>query len=322
MSSSTISVKEFFTIARVFGAFYDLYSPERGRVRAVLRGRLRTVVAKDRHPFVVGDRVRAMESGGEWAIEEKLPRENELLRKSKEGDAQVLCANVDQVAVLASLKDPETKDGFLDRCLAAVTLAQATPIIVFTKVDLVDQETVLSRTSVYEALGYEVLTVSCHTGQGLNELISKFSSKTTYLVGNSGVGKSSLVNVLSDRELQKTSQVSLSTHKGKHTTTNSNFLVLDKDIVLIDSPGIKEWGILHLSKGEILDSYPELRKFKELCDVADCCDAGPGCKMLLALGESTVMSLERKKSLESMLASLENPFRITRRDHLKNESKP
>ncbi|TGK03190.1 ribosome small subunit-dependent GTPase A [Leptospira langatensis] len=322
MSTSTIPVKEFFTIARVFGAFYDLYSPERGRVRAVLRGRLRNFAVKERHPFVVGDRVQAMESGGEWAIEERLSRRNELLRKSKEGDAQVLCANVDQVAVLASLKNPETKDGFLDRCLAAVHLAGVTPLIVFTKSDLVDRETAVYRASVYQNLGYEVLAVSCQTGLGLDELHSKFSSKTTYLVGNSGVGKSSLVNVLSDRELQKTSQISLSTKKGKHTTTNSNFLVLDDNIILIDSPGIKEWGILHLSKGEILDSFPELRKHKELCDISDCCDAGPGCKMLLSLKEEADISVERKKSLESMLASLENPFRITRRDHLKNESKP
>ncbi|PJZ33853.1 ribosome small subunit-dependent GTPase A [Leptospira hartskeerlii] len=321
MSTSTIPVKEFFTIARVFGAFYDLYSPERGRVRAVLRGRLRNIAAKERHPFVVGDRVCAMESGGEWAIEERLSRKNELLRKSKEGDAQVLCANVDQIAVLASLKDPETKDGFLDRCLAAAYLSQVPPLIIFTKSDLVDRETAIKRSSVYKDLGYEVIIVSCQTGQGLEELYSKFSSKTTYLVGNSGVGKSSLVNVLSDRELQKTSQVSLSTKKGKHTTTNSNFLVLDDNIVLIDSPGIKEWGILHLSKGEILESYPELRKYKEECDISDCCDAGPGCKMLFSMGEATDISTERRKSLESMLASLENPFRITRRDHLKNESK-
>ncbi|WP_040508928.1 ribosome small subunit-dependent GTPase A [Leptospira wolffii] len=322
MSMSSIPVKEFFTIARVFGAFYDLYSPERGRVRAVLRGRLRTISASERHPFVVGDLVQAMESGGEWAIEERLPRRNEILRKSKEGDAQVLCSNVDQVAVLASLKEPETKDGFLDRCLAAVYTAEVSPLIVFTKSDLVDQETILSRTKTYTDLGYDVLVVSCRTGQGLKELISKFSSKTTYLVGNSGVGKSSLVNVLSDKEMQKTSQVSLSTSKGKHTTTNSNFLMLDHNIVLIDSPGIKEWGILHLSRGKIMESFPELGKFKELCDVSDCCDAGPGCSMASALSRQSVLSLERKKSLESMLASLENPFRITRRDHLKNESKP
>lgn len=322
MTASSNPVKEFFTIARVFGAFYDLYSPKRGRVRAVLRGRLRTFSAKERHPFVVGDSVVAAESGGEWAIEERLPRRNEILRKSKEGDAQVLCSNVDQVAVLASFQEPETKDGFLDRCLAAVYFAEVPPLIVFTKSDLVDRETILSRTEIYKKLGYEVISVSCRTGQGLDELISKFSSKTTYLVGNSGVGKSSLVNVLSDTEMQKTSQVSSSTSKGKHTTTNSNFLMLDRGIILIDSPGIKEWGILHLSRGKILESFPELRQYKELCDVADCCDSGPGCRMFSALAEEAVLSIERKKSLESMLASLENPFRITRRDHLKNESKP
>ncbi|EQA44804.1 ribosome small subunit-dependent GTPase A [Leptospira broomii serovar Hurstbridge str. 5399] len=320
MTTPTERVKEFFTIATVFGAFYDLYSPKRGRLRAVLRGKLRTIISKERHPFVVGDLVLAEKSGGEWAIFEKRPRRNELLRKSKEGDAQVLCANVDQVAILASLRDPETKDGFLDRCLAAVTSAGIHPIILFTKKDLVDQKVLTDRLTSYTNLGYEVLAVSCKTGEGIPELISKFSRKTTFLAGNSGVGKSSLVNVLSEKELQKTSAVSISTHKGKHTTTNSNFLILGDDIILIDSPGIKEWGILHLTKGEILESFPEIAKFKDDCLVSNCCQAAPGCKLLEILELGLEIREERKKSLESMLASLENPFRITRRDHLKNES--
>ncbi|PJZ71109.1 ribosome small subunit-dependent GTPase A [Leptospira perolatii] len=317
MTSGSKHVKEFFTIARVFGAFYELHSKDHGRIRAVLRGRLRTVAADERHPFVVGDKVIATISGGEWAIEEKLDRENQILRKSKEGDAQVLCANVDQIAVLASVKDPETKDGFLDRCLAAVFVSGVPALIIFTKTDLLESKEIEKRIQVYRDLGYDTIAVSCKTEQGIDTLIEKLAKKTTFLVGNSGVGKSSLVNVLSSKELQKTSEVSSSTRKGKHTTTNSNLLTLNQEIRLIDSPGIKEWGILHLRKEQILESFPELQSAKRSCSEPDCCDAGPGCKMLSLLNQETVMSLERKKSLESMLASLENPFRVTRRDHLK-----
>lgn len=320
MTTSTGRVKEFFTIARVFGAFYDLYSPERGRQRAVLRGKLRTLVSKERHPFVVGDSVLAEESGGEWAITERLPRKNELLRKSKEGDTQVLCANVDQVAVLVSLRNPETKDGFLDRCLTSAYSAGIPPLILFTKKDLVDETVLANRIESYSNLGYDVVAVSCKTGEGIPDLVSKISGKTTFLAGNSGVGKSSLVNVLSEKELQRTSEVSFSTRKGKHTTTNSNFLILEKDIILIDSPGIKEWGILHLTKGEILLSFPELNRFKEECTEPDCCQADLSCRLLQVLESREGIREERRKSLESMLASLDNPFRITRRDHLKNES--
>ncbi len=316
MLESDPSVKEFFIISRVYGAYYEIYSPERGIVRAFLRGRLRTVSAEERHPFVVGDQILAEPSAGkDWVICERLERKSFLTRKSREGDTQVLCANADQTAVLVSLKSPETKDGFLDRCLAAVFTSGTQPLILFTKLDLVSEDEAENRMKIYRNLGYSVLGISCTTGQGISELQKYLQRKMTFLVGNSGVGKSTLINLLTRTQIQKTSGISVSKDKGKHTTTNSLLLVLDDGTTLIDSPGIKEWGILHLKKEEILESFPELSSQKKHCEESNCCKLSSGCAMLFAF-ESESMTLERRKSLESMLTSLDNPHRVTRRDRI------
>ncbi|TGK16113.1 ribosome small subunit-dependent GTPase A [Leptospira kmetyi] len=316
MLESDKSVKEFFIISRVYGAYYEIYSPERGTVRAFLRGKLRTISAEERHPFVVGDQILAEPSSGEdWVICERLERKSFLTRKSREGDTQVLCANADQTAVLVSLKSPETKDGFIDRCMAAVFTSRTQPLIVFTKLDLISKEEAENRLKVYRDLGYQVLGISCTTGEGIPELQKYLVGKTTFLVGNSGVGKSTLINLLTQSEIQKTSGISVSKDKGKHTTTNSLLLVLGDGTTLIDSPGIKEWGILHLKKEEILESFPELASQKKHCEESNCCKLSSDCAMLSAL-ETEFITSERRKSLESMLASLENPHRVTRRDRI------
>ncbi|PJZ29018.1 ribosome small subunit-dependent GTPase A [Leptospira kmetyi] len=316
MLESDKSVKEFFIISRVYGAYYEIYSSERGTVRAFLRGKLRTISAEERHPFVVGDQILAEPSSGQdWVICERLERKSFLTRKSREGDTQVLCANADQTAVLVSLKSPETKDGFIDRCMAAVFTSRTQPLIVFTKLDLISKEEAENRLKVYRDLGYQVLGISCTTGEGIPELQKYLVGKTTFLVGNSGVGKSTLINLLTQSEVQKTSGISVSKDKGKHTTTNSLLLVLGDGTTLIDSPGIKEWGILHLKKEEILESFPELASQKKHCEESNCCKLSSDCAMLSAL-ETEFITSERRKSLESMLASLENPHRVTRRDRI------
>lgn len=126
--------KELFTIARIFGAYYEIYSEGTSYARAVLKGKLRLKDSGERHPFVVGDMVLAEKSSGEeWIISERMERKNYLTRKSDRGDSHVLCANLDQLAILASCKDPETKPGFIDRLLAAAYHTQIPPLIIFTK---------------------------------------------------------------------------------------------------------------------------------------------------------------------------------------------
>jgi ribosome biogenesis GTPase len=305
--------KEHFTIARIFGAYYELYSPTTSYVRAVLKGKLRLNQSDERHPFVVGDQVLAESGTGDWVIIEKTERKNYLTRKSDHGDSHVLCANLDLVAILASLKDPETKDGFIDRLLVASFHTNITPLIVFTKSDLVTEEFRLAKENSYRNLGYDVLSVSTEDVSSLPPLFEKLKGKRTFLCGNSGVGKSSLLNHLTKNNDQRTSEISGSTRKGKHTTTNSLAVFLPNETVIIDSPGVKEWGILHMTKLEMMESFPELANAKTECVYEYCCDFGEECNIRKALAKNLTES--RRKSLESMVESLEKPHRVTRRDH-------
>ena len=304
------TVKENFLVSKIYGAYYEIYSPKLGFKRATLKGKLRLNKSDDRHPFVVGDRIQAeneITERADWVILSKEDRTSFLTRQSSNSDKHILCANVDFVAIIASLSGPETKDGFIDRSITACYHSNVTPIIIFNKKDLVTEEELASRVEKYESLGYKVYPITCTELDTVKELLAALQDKITYLVGNSGVGKSSLINLITNNAEQKTNTISHSTQKGKHTTTNSSIIVVNPTTILIDSPGIKEWGLLHLSKGEILSTFPEINKFKKKCRVGGCCDAGNDCIMLEKLDK---LEDERLKSLESMLEGLEIPYRI------------
>lgn len=304
------TVKENFIVSKIYGAYYEIYSPRLGFKRATLKGKLRLNKSEDRHPFVVGDRIQAeneLTERADWVIISKEERRSFLTRQSSNSDKHILCANVDFVAIIASLAGPETKDGFIDRSITACYHSNVTPIIIFNKKDLVTEVELKDRMEKYESLGYTVYPITCTDLESIKDLLSALQGKTTYLVGNSGVGKSSLINLITSNSEQKTNEISHSTQKGKHTTTNSSIIVINPSTILIDSPGIKEWGLLHLTKGQILSTFPELNKYKKKCRVGGCCNAGNDCLMLDKIDK---LDEERAKSLESMLEGLEIPYRI------------
>ena len=301
-----------YVITRIYGAYYEIYSPETGLKRAVLRGKLRLLGSTERNPLTPGDIVNAdagANSGDDYKIMSGVERKNALLRKSRDGDAQALCANIDYAAILASLANPETKPGFIDRCLASCHFAGITPLIIFTKCDLPDADFIEEKTSVYRELGYNVMTVSAATGEGIEELRLKLKDKVTFLAGISGAGKSSLVNAVSGENMMKVGEVSHSSGKGKHTTTNSHMIFLPDGITLIDSPGIKEWGILHMKKGDIVSSFPEFFKIRKKCPITGCCNLQDGCLLTDKMDEKHI-SYERLISMEAMLESVDVPHRI------------
>lgn len=310
--------KQLFRISKIFGAYYEIYSQEHGINLATLRGKLRLETKKDRHPFVVGDLVYVNKNDSTWIIDSLVERKSILHRKSSSKDAHALSANADYAVLIVSLKEPETKSGFIDRFLAAVSISGMEPILVFNKTDLVNEDEIISATSYYRFLGYKIFTVSIHIENSILELKDFLKGKVSFLSGNSGVGKSSIVNLLTESKIQSTQEISGSTSKGKHTTTNSTAIFIPDGTVYIDSPGIKEWGILHLDKDELLLSFPELNMAREECTSEFCCEFGEDCKIQEIFKE---LPEERFKSMESMLESLETPFRTTRRDHWNRSEK-
>lgn len=314
------NVKEKFIIIKVYGVYYDIENPFFGVQRATLKGKLRLGEYKERHPFVVGDYVNAKCFDGNWIIQKRYERKNYLVRKSNPVDTHVLCANVDKVAIIASLKNPETKDGFIDRSIAAIYHSKISPLILFSKKDLVNENEISLRSNKYISLGYEVLAISNDDKSSIDKFLSLIEGKTTYLVGNSGVGKSTFVNLITNKPIQKIKEVSSTTHKGKHTTTNTTAIFLNSNTILIDSPGIKEWGILHLTLPGLLMAFPELEEHVDNCSIPNCCRAQEGCAMLEYL-DSDKMDSERRKSMKSMMFSLQSDYRLRADDFQKSKYK-
>jgi ribosome biogenesis GTPase / thiamine phosphate phosphatase len=300
-----------FVVSKVFGAIIELYNQNEGFVFATLRGKHRLNKGEEKSHIVVGDLVLCskLNLSDEWSITQILERKNSIVRKSGYNELQILCSNVDFILILASLIDPETKIGFIDRILASAYFSKIQPLIVFTKRDLVEEEEYLEKMNVYQALGYSVFCISNETKEGIEDLKKVLLDKTSFLVGNSGVGKSSFLNHFTEKKLQKVNLISETTKKGKHTTTNSFLYPLNPTTNIIDSPGIKEWGLLHLSKSDILESFPELINFKTECKHNQCCDASTECFIVRNI-ENVEIDYDRRKSLDAMLHSLDVPYRI------------
>ena len=299
-----------FRISRIFGAFYEIYNPELGYKNSVLRGKLRLEKGDERNLFTVGDYVSVEKKNeSDYTILYRLERKNYLVRKGEQGGNHVLCANVDYVGIIASLRDPETKNGFIDRSIAACYHANITPLLIYTKKDLVSEEEIQDKVSIYGNLGYKIFLVSQNDTDSILNLRESLLVSTTYFVGISGSGKSTLINSMIGHNLQKVSSISTSTNKGKHTTTNSYLLSISNSGYLIDSPGIKEWGIFHIPKDIVLESFPELLKIKDKCEKPNCCDFNYDCPMLEELNTEN-LEIGRQESAIGMLESLDRLHKI------------
>jgi len=244
-------------------------------------------------PFC-GDRVLAETSGEQPPIvTEILPRANEFARADSRQRKQVIAVNLDQVLIVIA-PEPEPSKDLVERYLVAVHSLQITPVIVVNKVELLKNRNpttgdVFSRLDEYRALGYEVLTVSCAGAPGTGILLPVLDGKTSILVGQSGVGKSSLANVLiPDLDLQ-TGALSRVTGKGVHTTTTTIMYSLPSGAKLIDSPGVWEYGLWEMSAAELENGFREFAPYPAHCKFRNCRHAGePGCAVADAVANGKI----------------------------------
>lgn len=255
----------------------------------------------------VGDRV-LLETlpDGEGVIAEVLPRHNRLSRASKLHQAveQVLVSNIDQVLIVCSVQEPWLKPGLIDRYLVTAAVNGIESLICFNKIDLDPERHYQPLRELYESLGYACCATSALSGEGLQELRDLLADRNTVLSGQSGVGKSSLLNALDpalDLAVRKISQFN---SKGTHTTTAARLVRLDFGGHVVDTPGIKELALWGVGRDAVQSGFPEIRQTAADCRFADCRHLGePGCAVVAAVDEGRISPLRFQNYL-SILESL------------------
>jgi ribosome biogenesis GTPase len=254
-----------------------------------------------------GDRVRVEHAEDEPAITAVAPRESKLSRpaigRSRE---QVLAANIGRIVIVVSAKRPAFNPGLVDRYLIAAEMGGVQPILCVNKMDLVSEPP--TATDVYQGIGLPIVYTSCMTGDGLEELRGALAGHSALLTGQSGVGKSSIINYLEPDLDLATQEISDNTRKGRHTTTSSRLYHLKGDIHLIDTPGIKQLGLWGLSIEELSHYFPEIMEHASGCRFRDCSHIHePGCAVREAL-ESGALNDGRYQSYLRIRKSLDEKY--------------
>ena len=275
-------------------------------VETSLRGRFRLKGIRSTNPVVVGDIVTVE---GETIVDIQ-PRKNYIIRKSSNlsKESHILAANIDQVFLVVTIKKPETPFEFIDRFLLTANAYHIPVVIVLNKVDILDEdEMALAKAikALYEKnLGYKVVFSSTVTGEGVDEVKSMLNAKLSLFSGNSGVGKSSLLNMLEPSLELKVGDVSKQHQTGMHTTTYSEVFDIAEGKV-IDSPGIKGFGIIDMEAAEISKFFPDIAKYALECRFDDCKHINePNCAVLKALEEQKIAA-SRYNSYKSILLDLD-----------------
>ena len=294
------------------GSWYEVLGADGKKYNCRLQGKLRLEEIKENNPIAIGDRVELLLDQDDASIEEIKPRDNHILRQSvkKASHSQVLAANVDQVLLMATLKHPRTSLGFIDRFLVSAESFRIPQLLVFNKKDLFSPEDgILINTlqQLYTVLGVTVLTISAKDDEDIEGVKSLLTNRTTLVAGHSGVGKSTLLNRLSPQIRQSVSEVSDFTNKGTHTTTFAEMFTIDDNTFIIDTPGIKEWGLVEMEQQEISDYFPEMRELRLECKFGSRCLhlTEPKCRVRRAVEDETV-SVSRYNSYVSMVMGEDN----------------
>lgn len=274
------------TVVRATGSWYDvLHDGE--TVRCRIRGRLRLKGVRSTNPVVVGDDVACeADEGGDYVIADILPRRNYVIRRASNlsKESHIIAANVDQALLMASLRSPETPTEFVDRFLVTCEAYKVPVTILLSKLDLQDAEAVAEFRAVYEGAGYRVLEVSVREGRGVEEVRELLAGRTTLVSGNSGVGKSTLIQAIDPSLDIRTGEISESHHKGRHTTTFSTMYPLAGGGAVIDTPGIKGFGLIDIDEAELWHYFPEMMRVAPACRFYNCTHTHePGCAVTEAV---------------------------------------
>lgn len=282
---------------RSTGSWYEVRTENGHILQCRLKGKFKIKGLKVTNPIAVGDKVAyelESETENTGIINDILPRENYIIRQSvhKAAHGHLLATNLDQAILIATLTFPRTSLGFIDRFLVTAESFRIPTVLVFNKLDLINDEGVAYQEelkTLYESLGYPCYFVSALEGDGVAEVKALLKGKVSLLSGHSGVGKSTLINaIMPDLDL-RTSEVSTFANKGVHTTTFAEMFEVEPDTFIIDSPGIKELGLIDIEKEEISHYFPEMREMLNECRFHNCLHINePKCAVKDAVGEGTI----------------------------------
>ena len=295
------------TVAKNAGSHYLLTElPQWQLFPAVLRGKIRLKGSTVTNPVAVGDRVLWEDDGSGAVIKEVLPRKNYLIRRSTNlsRQAHIIAANIDMAYIIVSLYFPEIKLPFLDRILVTCEVYGIPVTIVLSKVDLYREEAaeaVEDFKSIYSKAGYNIIETSVLTGEGIDRIREDCIGKINLFSGESGVGKSSLIKALDPSLDPKIGDISIAHLQGKHTTSLYEMYRLSSGGYVIDSPGIRGFGLIDLEKEEISKYFPEMLAVADECRFIPCTHTHePGCAVKAALEDGRI-SPERYNSYLGML---------------------
>ncbi|MEO6819442.1 MAG: ribosome small subunit-dependent GTPase A [Ginsengibacter sp.] len=296
------------------GSWYQVKNEAGDLLNARIKGKFKIGGLTSTNPLAVGDWVDVNVeeiAEGSVVIHHIYPRKNYITRQSPHNKHlhHIVASNLDQSILLATLKDPKTSTGFIDRFLVASEAYHVPSILVFNKSDLYEKkerEKFEEIKTTYEAIGYKVLSMSLHNGNGVEEVNHLLKDKVTLLSGHSGVGKSSFINSIFPELLLKTQDVSDWSGKGLHTTTFAEMYDLPFGGKIIDTPGMREFALMDIELHELSHYFPEMRELINDCKFNNCMHIEePGCAVKLAVEDGKI-SASRYVGYLNILGTIDN----------------
>ena len=300
-------------VIKTTGKYYSVKTDTNEIVQCGLKGKFRIAGIKSTNPIVVGDKVELEQQSELWMIVKLHERKNHILRKSVNLSKQthIIGANIDQAILMITVQSPITTTGFIDRFLVAANAYGITVILLFNKIDLLKDKLKLEQANlqkVYEKIGYKCFALSV-INDDLSLIKALMKNKVNIISGHSGVGKSTLINKLQPNLNINTKEISGTHKQGQHTTTFSELHDLDFGASIIDTPGIRGFGLVELQPSEIGNYFPEFFALKTACKFHNCIHKNePNCAVKIDLEKGEIAE-SRYKNYLNMLLEEEDHFR-------------